>query len=158
MSIVGNKEDAEDIIQETFFKVYRNIKSFYNLEREDLIALLVIYMKNTAKDHLRKQKRRLKTVSQTYEDENGEEQEYIIPDNADAPDEVLIKREHSRQLAECIDLLPEGQRHALLLKYKYGYKESDIAKVLMISETAVSSRINRAKETLRKMIGGDRNE
>ena len=108
MGIVCNKEDAEDIIQETFFKVYRKIKSFYNLEREDLIALLVIYMKNTAKDHLRKQKRRPKIVSQTYEDENGEEQEYIIPDNDDAPDEVLIKREHSRQLAECIDLLPEG--------------------------------------------------
>lgn len=152
--MLGSKEDAEDMVQETFLKVYRSIEKFYDLEREEIIPLLVIYTKNTVRDHLRKHKHKGKSIPLVYE-KDGEEKEYEIPDEALSPEETVINRESCKRMGTCIDALPEAQRHVVLLKYKYVLRDREIAKLLGISETAVSSRLNRAKESLRKMMGGE---
>jgi len=151
---VQNNEDAEDIIQDTYRKIYMNIKRFYELDEESTIKLLTIYAKNTAKDFLRKKSRRLDNVSTIYEDD-CEEKEYEIPDTSNLPEDIIINKEISEKLASCIDDLPETQRHAILLKYKYGMGNKEIAKVLCISETAVGSRLDRARNTLKKMMEVD---
>lgn len=148
------REDAEDIVQDTFIKVYRNIGIFYDLSREEIIAWIVICTQNTAIDYLRKQKRRIKAVSINYDDD-GEEKEYDIPDVGPLPEEMIINKDLAKRLGEYIDLLPDSQRHVIIYKYYYHMKDKAIAKVLGISETAVSSRLNRAKDKLRKLIGGD---
>ncbi|MBQ8397851.1 MAG: sigma-70 family RNA polymerase sigma factor [Clostridia bacterium] len=154
LKMLGNKEDAEDMVQETYIKVYRSIEKFYNLEREDTIGLLVIYTKNTVRDFYRKNKRRIKTTTLIIE-EDEEEIEHDIADPTLAPEHILITNENMRRLAQYIDALPEGQRHAILLKYKYNFKDREMAEALGISETAFSSRLNRARESLRKMMGGE---
>lgn len=152
--MLGSKEDAEDVVQETFLKAYRSIEKFYDLEREEIIPLLVIYTKNTVRDYLRKHKNKGRSILLVY-DEDGEEREYEIPDDAMSLEETVINRENCKRMGSYIDALPESQRHVVLLKYKYVLKDREIAKLLGISETAVSSRLNRARDALRKMMGGE---
>lgn len=152
---VDTKEDAEDVVQEVFIKVYRNIDIFHDLEREEIIAWIVICTQNTAIDHIRKQKRRIKAFSLNYDDENGDEKEYEIPDTDSIPEDVIVTKEIARRLGEYIDQIPDVQRHIIIYKYYYHMKNKAIAKVFGISETAVSSRLNRAKEKLRTLIGGE---
>lgn len=155
--MLGNKEDSEDMVQETFIKVYRTIEKFYNLSREETISLLVIYTKNTVRDFYRRNKCRIKTTS-LFIEEGDEELEHDILDPAPAPEQIFITKEKMQRFAGYIDALPEAQRHAILLKYRYNLMDKEMAKVMGISETAVSSRLNRARESLRKMMGEDFHE
>lgn len=148
---INNNEDAEDILQDTYRKVYMNIKRFYDLDEESTIKLLTIYAKNTAMDFLRKNRKRFNIVSIEYEADD-EEKTLEIADTSALPDNILINKELSERLSEKINELPEKQRHAILLKYKYGMNNNEISKILCISETAVSSRIDRARTSLRKSI------
>ncbi len=151
-SYVNNAEDAKDLVQETFFKIYRHIGDFESLKPEETIALIVIYTKHNAIDFLRKKKRRIHAISLYYETDDEDVREFEIPDPDETPEEVVIRQENSEQLRKYVDSLPETQREVLTLKYRYGMKEKDIGRILHVDESAVSSRINRAKVRLRKMI------
>lgn len=156
LNMVNNEEDAQDIIQDTYRKVYLKIKRFYDLDEDATIKLLVMYSKNTTLDFIRKKKRRIEASSIEYE-ENGTDKTYEIPDPAKLPEDILINKEFTANLASFIDQL-EPQRFAILMKYSYGMSIKEIANALCTSETAVCSRINRAKLTLRKMMEDKYNE
>ena len=113
-SYVNHKEDAKDIVQDTFLKVYLHICDFRDLEREKIIAMIVIYTKNTAIDFLRKKSRRIKADSLTDEDEDGKETE--IPDGQDTPEDTVITLEERDRLAKFVGLLPDAQREVIVLK------------------------------------------
>lgn len=156
-NMVKHREDTEDILQDTYRKVYMNIKRFQELDNDLTIKLLVIYAKNTAKDFLRKRSNCKTFISLEYESDlinyNGEESEsdFLI-------DNILLNKEKAIQVAAYVDRLVEPQRHAILLKFTYEMKNKEISKTLNISETAVSSRINRAKDLLKKMMEEDKYE
>lgn len=154
---VNDLEDAKEIVQETFLKIYLHIKDFYGLSREETIAMIVIYTKNTSIDFLRKQVRRIKSGSFAYKDEE-EIKEYEIPDVSGSPEEIIIKRELQERVGKYIGMLPDPQREVITLKYYYNKKDKEIADMLNINESAVSSRVNRAKRKLREMIGGSADE
>lgn len=154
---VNHTEDAKEIVQDTFLKVYRHINDFRGLEREEIIAMIVIYTKNTSLDFLRKKSRRIKADPLTYEDEE-EVKEYEIPDDQDSPEEIIINVDIRERLGKYIGLLPDSQREVIVLKYYHNKKDKEIAEILSIDESAVSSRLNRAKVKLREMIGGGADE
>lgn len=150
---VNHPEDSKEIVQETFLKIYQHINDFRRLEREEIIAMIVIYTKNTALDFLRKRNRRINAGSLSYDDED-EVKEYDIPDTQATPEEIVISKELKERLGKYIGLLPERQREVIIFKYYLNLKDKEIADILSIDESAVSSRVNRAKSKLRKMIGG----
>lgn len=160
---VENTEDAKDVVQDTFFKVYRNLGLFQDKEKTDIIAMLVVCTKRVAIDLLRKKKRRIQAVSMVYEDGDGEYREYEIADSSQIPEEVIIRKEHAKQLGACVDLLPAAQREVILLKYRFDLKDRESAELLGITENAVALRVKRGKENLRKMVAektmeGERDE
>lgn len=158
---VKNPEDASDIVQDTFLKVHRNIKEFKKLENEQIISMIVIYTQNTSLDLLRKKYRKNNVVSLTRPDNDEEEggnEEYEIPDNGRTPEETVINRDLSERLEKYVNMLPEPQREVIMLKFYHGMKEKEIATILNIKESTVSSRVSRAKANLRKMIGGSEDE
>ena len=154
---MNHTEDAKEIVQDTFLKVYRHIKDFRELEREETIGMIVIYTRNTSLDFLRKKARRIKAGTLTYEDDE-EIKEYEIPDDQDTPEEIIINMDIRERLGKYIGLLPDSQREVILLKYYHNKKDKEIAEILNIDESAVSSRLNRAKAKLREMIGGGADE
>ncbi len=148
--ILGNREDAEDALQDTFIKIYNNLEKFRALTGDDLILLIVIYTRNTARDIQRRKVTAEKNRAEIYFDDS--ERMHNIPDSAPTVEEIVVNRETIRKTAQFIDALPEPQRDVIIMKYRLGLREREIADVLGISETAVSSRIYRAKEALRKAL------
>lgn len=158
MSIIHNPDDSYDIVLDTFYKVQRNIQKFMTTPSHELVPLLIIYTKNTIRDFLRKQKRNSKVIPLVTEYEDDIEKVLEIADNNPLPEKIVIDKEFLEYVAACIDSLPPSQREVAILKFKYHYRDKEIVEILGISETAVSTRINRARNTLREKIGGVLND
>lgn len=150
--ILENREDAEDAVQDTFVKIYANINKFREISGDELILLIIIYTRNTARDILRRRNTALRHSAPELINDEGEPVSADIPDPCGDTLDIVISRENIKRTAELIDSLPEAQRDVIILKYRFDMREKEIASALGISETAVSSRILRAKERLRKML------
>ena len=149
--IISKHQDAEEVVQDVFFKIYKNIETFHGLPQEECEKLISIYTKNTALDYLRNKKREIQEVDTLYYD--GEDLvEHDFVDTSPEPDEIIIDKERAVQIGIYIDDLPEKQRHVILLRYKYSMSEKSIAKVMSMTETAVSSCVHRAKKKLRERM------
>ena len=146
---VRNHHDAEEIVQDTFLKIYKVIEKVHNLPREKIAPFIVICIKHTAFDLIEKKRKRVETVDLIYDDD-GEEKEYEVADDSPLPDEIVISKERAVNLGRCIDSLSEKQRHIILLRYYYGLSEKEIADLMSMSESAVSSCVDRAKKSLRE--------
>lgn len=154
IKIVENSEDAEDVLQDTYRKVYQSIKRFYDLDEDSTVKLLVVYARNTALDFLRKKNRSCKTVALAFE-ESDDENIFEISDNTGLPEDILLNKELAETVALYVGSLSEIHKEVIMLKYKYGMGNKEISNVLRISETAVSSRLDRAKIALRKKMGSE---
>ncbi|MBQ7896787.1 MAG: sigma-70 family RNA polymerase sigma factor [Clostridia bacterium] len=152
-----NHHDAKDVVQDVFISAYKNIEIFYDLQRDEAASLLVKYTRNKAIDHLRKKKRRPDTIPLTYFEE-GEERVYEVHDFAENPERRMLEKEKEERLISFIEALPIPQREVLEMKYKFGMTNKEIADALSLSETAVSSRINRAKISVLEFLKGEENE
>ena len=153
ISQVQCREDSEDILQQTFVRVWFNIKRFKDIDENQTIALLVKYAKNKIKDFYRKKSRRIETTSMTIEDDGELPKEFDIPDNTHNPEVIVLEKDSLEELALCVERLPDEQREVIELKYGNGMSNSEIAEMLEISIEAVNSKIYRAKQSLKKMKG-----
>ena len=153
--MVGNAEDAADMVQEAFLKAWRNLERFQG----DAAFSTWLYRlaSNCCLDFLRSQKRR-PTVSMTSEDEEGEEQTVEVADNSATPEETLLQKEEQREIAQAMASLDEEQRQILTLRVVNDLSYTEIAELLTIKEGTVKSRIARARENLRKKLLQTRNK
>ena len=136
-SLTGNTSDAEDIAQEAFLKVYRNLNDFRNQAR--FSSWLYRITLNTAYDHLRKNKHRNASL---------DEMDYSnISDNK--PREDVLAKE---TLRKALDKIPFGFRSALILKEIEGLSYEEIAQTLKIRLGTVESRIFRARRMLKNLL------
>jgi len=143
---VNNADDANDIAQEVFIEVYRNINNF----RGDSQVNTWLYRisVNKSLNFLRNNKK----YSQTEEISN---ESWQIPNNEDSefsPEISLINKEKKNILDKAINSLPENQKTAFILCKKEDLSYDDISKVLGISLKAVESLIVRAKKNLQKLL------
>ena len=143
-----NPEDAQDITQEVFLKVYSDIGSFRGDSRLSVWLYRVTY--NLCIDLLRKQKRR-PTVSLTYETEDGEE-EMDFPDTRYTPETELERRELQSAVQDALAQLSEEHRRILLMREFEDFSYTEIARLLGIQEGTVKSRIARARERVAKYL------
>ena len=150
-ALLGNREDAEEAVSDTFMEAYRHFSDFRDLAESDKIRLLVIYTKNNARDRLRKRKGK-RTLSTEYLTGDGDDAEWEIPDGSAIPEDLVLNEERSRQIASYIDRLSDEQHDVIILRYYHGMSIHAIAKRLKISEAAVNARLSRARAALRKMM------
>jgi RNA polymerase sigma-70 factor (ECF subfamily) len=133
--ILKCREDAEDILQETFIDCFRNIDSFRF--ESTFGAWLKRILVNKCLNQIRKKKIDLMLV------ENlpvfiSEEETEIACDN--------------RKIFKGIEMLPDGYRIILTLYLLEGYDHSEISQILGISESTSKSQYSRAKEKLRNLL------
>ena len=64
---------------------------------------------------------------------------------------MTVTYDDANVITRCISLLPVQDRQILMLKYRYGYTNSEIAGMLDLSEAAATKRIQRAKEKLEQL-------
>lgn len=150
-SVVKNREDAFDVAQEVFLKLYHSISSFKG--ESSFASWLYRIAKNSALDFLRKQKNK-QTVSLTAENSDGEETVLDVKDESEktSPEKALLNKEKSEFLYKAMDMISEEHKEILLLRDINGFTYEEISEILSIEEGTVKSRLFRAREALRKKL------
>ena len=143
---IGNAQDAQDITQEVFLRVYRNIGSFRAESR--LSTWVYQITMNACIDATRRRARRVE-VTPMYTDEDGEEQTPIeLPDESYAPEKMFEQTSLREQIKEGLEHLSEEHRRILVLRDINGLSYTEIAEVLNLSEGTVKSRLFRARDRM----------
>jgi RNA polymerase sigma-70 factor (ECF subfamily) len=151
MRVVRRAEDAEDLAQETFVRMFRALDR-YDPERP-FTAWLFTIATRLAIDHLRR--RRVQTVSLTVTQPGStEERELDVEDPGLKPDEVTSHAEEERNTQDLIDSLPEHYRIVVLLRHQQDLSYEEIAEALNLPLGTVKARIHRARALLKKQIEG----
>jgi RNA polymerase sigma factor (sigma-70 family) len=134
--MTNSREDAEDILQETFVECFRNIATFRF--ESTFGAWLKTILINRSINHLKKKK--INLVLQDNLPEN-------IPEEND--DNIIYD---TGKIFKGIESLPDGYRVVLTLYLLEGYDHAEISQILGISESTSKSQYFRAKEKLRKIL------
>jgi RNA polymerase sigma-70 factor (ECF subfamily) len=148
LRMLRDPDDAREILQETFLKVYDNLEKFRG--EAHLSTWIYRIAMNEALMRIRKNKHRPRSLEVT--DEDGERREIDVEDGAPVPVERLLTRELGGELDRAIALLPEDYRGAFLLRDVEGLSNEQIAKAMKLSVPAVKSRIHRARVFLRNEL------
>lgn len=151
LRITGNKQDAEDALQETYIKAYHTLPKFEN--RSSLATWLHRIAVNEALMVLRTHKTRTVSVEDTYPSDNeseGEEMEII--DFCCLPETELLTNESRQFLDEAVQNLPEQFRVVFVMRDIEGLSIRETAEVLGISENNVKIRLMRARLSLRQKL------
>ncbi|MBS4024932.1 MAG: sigma-70 family RNA polymerase sigma factor [Clostridia bacterium] len=153
--MMGNHEDASDLAQEAFIKVFRSIKSF----RGEASFSTWIYhvVANVCRDQLRKQKVKVNSLDEpvAYEGERLEKQ---LQDSGKSPEEKLEENELKAYLQRLINQLPDEYRLVLVLREFMDFSYEEIAGELNITMGTVKSRLNRARTILKNKLLAEREQ
>ena len=149
VNFLQNQQDAEDVAQEVFIQVYNSIGQF----KENSTLSTWIYRITITKclDHTKskKRKKRFAFISSLFSEKND-----LLHDSPDFnhPGVQLDRKEDAAILFKMVNSLPENQKTAFLLNKIEGMSYIEIADVMKLSESAVDSLLQRAKQNLRKKI------
>ena len=147
--MAGNPDDAMDLSQETFLRAWRCLDQYQFASA--FSTWLYRLCSNICIDFLRR-RRRQQTVPLTFEDADGEEQTYAVPDAQPLPEEqVELKLTRETLAAAMAQLLPE-HRAVLQLRVVNEMSYEQIADVLDIQIGTVKSRLSRARNQLKKNL------
>jgi len=133
--MTGNAEEAEDLAQEAFLRVYKARKKYQPVAEFSTWLYRIAY--NLAVSHYRRR---------------GQCQLGSLPDLPSAnpgPDACLTSAEVMEQVWKALDALPPGQRTALVLTRLEGCSYARAAEVMNTTTAAIRSLVARARETLR---------
>jgi RNA polymerase sigma-70 factor (ECF subfamily) len=133
-----NREDAEDMLQEGFIKVFSQISKFE--KRGSLEGWILRIMVHTCINHLKKNKKFNDNVDLAYDGNLVVREDYI-------PSIIQAK-----QIVETIRTLPVGYRTVLNLYAIEGYSHKEIGQLLDIEESTSRSQYTRAKSMLEEML------
>lgn len=153
LRMTANHEDAADLTQEAFLKVWRGVG---NYKFESSFSTWIFRLtSNVCIDFLRSKKRR-PTISLTQEEQDGAA-ELEVPDAAPLPEEQLLQRERQREIAAAMTQLDEEFRMILTLRVLEDLSYEQIAEVMDLKVGTVKSRLARARTKLKNIITKDGN-
>jgi len=142
---VGNRSDAEDIVQETFLRVYKN-KHYYK-EIAKFSTWVYTIASNLAKTELRRRKRhKIFSVSNFV----NEERDYDIPDKDHSPERKVDGTLKEDIIQKAIEKLPPKFKEVIILRDVQGFAYEEISQILNIPLGTVKSRVNRGRLKLQE--------
>ena len=153
--ILRNYEDANEIAQDTFVKVYQHLKDF----RGDAAFTTWAYqiVTNLSRNRIRYNERRHKNDSVSIDGSNNSEDgppPLQLADPAQTPDKEAAVSEQARTITEAMNRLSEAHREILTLRALQELSYEEISEALDCSLGTVKSRIARAREELQKVLKG----
>ncbi|HWY42402.1 MAG TPA: sigma-70 family RNA polymerase sigma factor [Candidatus Sulfotelmatobacter sp.] len=149
--MVRSREQAEDLAQEVFLRVYRAREDYEPSAKFTtwLFRIATNLALNSLRDH-RYQKLEISMDAPILADaEDGEERMMEVADEHPDIEQHLVEEARKKMIRHAIDKLPEKQRAAVLLHKYQELDYSEISKILRCSESALKSLLFRAYETLR---------
>jgi len=152
LHMTGNQEDAKDLSQEVFIRVYHALPGFRGQSAFTTWIYRIAF--NLWANELRKRKKS-QTVSldSPIQTDKGEVQR-TPADNAFNPEFALETAEERKLVWQALDTLKQEQRTVLVLREMHGYSYDEIAQGLGWSPGTVKSRLNRARLHLKGILAG----
>jgi RNA polymerase sigma-70 factor, ECF subfamily len=148
--MLNQQQDAEDVLQETFLKAYRGIKSFDG--RSKISTWLFRIATNEALMVLRRKHPDTVSIDEPVETEEGEQEPLQIVDWCCLPEEELLSEETKEKLDAAVQKLPERLRVVFVLRDINDLSTHETAEILGLTETAVKTRLSRARLRLREEL------
>jgi len=150
--LVGNNEEAEDLAQEVFLRVYRGRKKYH--PKAKFSTWLYTIANNLALNVLRTRQRK-PTVPLNVRDSGPlgpRPAEQLVLDRQDQPHQRMQRRELAAVVQQALETLSERQRIAVVLNKFEDMNYADIAEVMGLTTKAVKSLLSRARENLREAL------
>jgi RNA polymerase sigma-70 factor, ECF subfamily len=147
----GDRERAEDLVQETFIRVYRHIHRFDQSKKFSTWVYTIA--SNLAKNELRNRSRNPLVLFQTIKKNwDSDERPLEWEDNTYRPDDLFRKR-HLKQLVDSVvEELPLHHRQVFVLREMEGKTYEEIAEITGCNLGTVKSRLNRARNNFAQLI------
>jgi len=149
--MVRSREQAEDLAQEVFIRVYRAREEY--VPSAKFTTWLFRIATNLALNSIRDNRRQKLEISMdaplTADAEDGDEKPFEVADKRPTVEQELVAEARKKMIRHAIEKLPEKQRAAVLLHKYQELDYAEIAKILSCSQSALKSLLFRAYETLR---------
>lgn len=145
LRMCGNREDAQDCLQEAMLRVYRAISGFKG--QSSFGTWVYRITMNTCLDELRRKKNKQSTSL-----DNLLDMGWSPVDEGNTPEQHALKAETRSCLHSAIHALPDDMRSAIVLRDIQGLSYEEIAQTLDINVGTIKSRISRGREKLREKL------
>lgn len=149
VSLLGSLEDARDVYQEIFTKVYKSLKN-YRFQSEFYTWLYRITV-NSCLTYRKSRSRRLEKFPMKIE---GNEEFIMSKPDYDSPDtdEALMNDEMSEMVKKAVDQLPPKQRTVIILRHYHHKKIKEIAEIMDLNEGTVKGYLFRSVRTMKDIL------
>jgi RNA polymerase sigma-70 factor (ECF subfamily) len=150
----GRGEDAQDLTQEVFIKIYRTLKT-YDVQRGAFTTWVATMTRNLLVDHFRKSKQERMTDSldaSLTRDEEGPSLQERLADTGRGPQARIEQAEKQRLVHAALQKLSPELREAVILRDLQDMDYREIAQILRVPEGTVKSRINRGRTELGRLL------
>lgn len=134
MHILGNEQDAEDAVHQSFLAIINNLDKFSEVKSPKTKSYVIIITERKAIDRFRERSR------------------FVDADLTDAVDDKVIPLPGDDGIADAMARLPARYREVLLLRFDNGYSSREIAKLLGIEGESAQKLIWRAKKALKEEL------
>jgi len=148
--MTGNEHDADDVVQETFLRAYRQIDAFE--ERANFSTWLHRIAVNCSLDLLRARSRHDKHRAETTVFDGEEQHELEVATSDPQPDRLVLSAELQRHVAAAMEKLSGNERTAFVLRHFEGMPVEEIGRTLGIQVNAAKHTIFRAVRKLREAL------
>jgi RNA polymerase sigma-70 factor (ECF subfamily) len=153
LRLTGRREDAEDLVQETLVRALPALARFEG--RAKLSTYLVRALGNQWKNRLRSRKRsRLVSWFRRGRDDDETDPFDAVADPGPSAQDRLEAKDRAREVRNCVAHLEPNRRLALLLREVEGLSYEEIAEATGVAVGTVRSRLARARDDLRQLLGG----
>ncbi|MFD0589233.1 RNA polymerase sigma factor SigW [Paenibacillus sp. GCM10027627] len=147
--MLNNRQEAEDVVQDTFLRVYKNLDRF----DETLKFSTWIYRiaTNLCIDRLRK-RRPTYSLDAESQDYDGLDGYSMIPSDNRTPESELILSDTQRIIHQAMESLPPKYKTVMMLRYIQDLSLQEVGDILDMPVTTIKTRVHRGREFLRKKL------
>jgi RNA polymerase sigma-70 factor (ECF subfamily) len=147
--MLNNRHEAEDIVQETFLRVYTNLDRYDPSQK--FSTWLYRIGTNLCIDRLRKRKPGF-SLDAELSDSDGSDGYSLLPAQGRTPESELLLSEMQHTVRQAIAELPDKYKPVVILRYLHDLSLQEIGEVLDLPVTTVKTRVHRGREFLRKKM------
>jgi RNA polymerase sigma-70 factor (ECF subfamily) len=140
--MLGNTQDAEDASQEIFLRAYTRLASFDRTRR--FSTWLLSIASHYCIDRLRRRKFAWMTL---------DDAPFALPSRERGPERNALEREQQATMQRALQQLPDNYRLVIVLRYWYDLSYAEIAQVTRSTESAIKTRLHRARHMLAEALG-----
>jgi len=156
----NSPDNAEDLTQEVFIKVYRTLAS-YDVEKGAFTTWVTTLTRNLLVDHFRRS--RMDRLTESIDAGRTEEDDSVslserLPDRGPSPADRLASQETQKMVQRALARISPDLREAVILRDLQDMDYKEISKVLRVPEGTVKSRINRGRTELARLLSRNKRQ